>query len=748
MDNVSIFSSTTQVNTLKLKGMEFVESNQHESLTLEELQLGGIDSDVVMISSTNNASESQKTEKVPYDEEAVAETKADIDADMDILKGYDDQYNTLLSQQSDLEKQCADFNYGDLEAIKSSSQASKLLANVKEQISRIQNLIKITENAIKVLEEQKKVAESQLEKRENEQAQLQEEMENLHKQIEQNEKTAKNEAEAYEQGATKWIERYIQEFQRSNLQSAGVDINEWVTQKMQVNYKLPPHIQALYDENDTLIGELNTKGEQLKLVSGAIDTLTAKIENIDKNLEVQNNKLSDYNKNLDVAEKYKDGVIKTRDAWEKVERARRKKKKRGLGGLINRLVRSATKLVKSVVKGVKKLVKGITGAVSGTLKFAGKAVGDVLKPVGMEGLVEGVGNSLAAATDFVSATATFDKDEMKQSLKDLENGAEMAVESKVFKQIEKAGKKVGEAACDTYNDVTQAAFRLTGNIADEALGAVGGIVDKYMGLDSLGNGIEAVGEFVEGTSDMTGGALTGDKSMMKEGWENTKDNVLSAGITVAKVVAAIYTGGTGNVIINLLAQEALGETAKSVGEDIGGMEGQILANIAKVAITRGYGAAISDGAVDMGELAANIGRDALKEIVVESAAYTIAKETDNPLWGEAIRFAAGWVYGQATEGDKCDAEVAENGLTDAQIKEALGLTADAKGGDVDVAVKLVRTLGVKEPHQYGLLETRPFEGFSGEIYTESALKIVGNFLSPSDNADIDLLIKEGLNLRA
>ena len=721
--------STAQLNQLRidLENGTATDNQINVDMVLEELEFRNLNEDTVMISSATKTDAAEETENnTGIDTEAVAATQADIDADMEILKGYDDQYNNLLAQQADLEKQCADFDYGDLEKIKSSSQASRLLGNVKEQISRIKTLIKTTENAIKVLEEQKQVAESQLEKRENEQTELQEEMEQLHKQIEANEETAKNEAEAYENGATMWIERYIKEFERSNLKAAGVDMNEWIAQKMQANYKMSPKVQTLYDENDSLIGELNTKGEQLKLVSSTIDTLTAKIENIDKNLEIQNTKSTEYNKNLDVAEKYKDGVIKTRDAWKKVERARRKKKKRGLGGLINRLVRSATKLVKNVVKGVKNLVKGITGAVSGTLKFVGKTVGDVLKPVGMEGLCEGIGNAAAAASDFVGATATFDKDEMKESLKDLEDSAEQAVESKIFKQAEKYGKKVGNAACDAWNDTVQGVGRLAGNIADEAFGAVGGVVDKWMGLDSLGNGIKAVGETVEGTTDMTSGALTGDKDLMKEGWDNTKDNALEAGITAAKVVAAVYTGGAAG-LIDLTVSEAATETGKSVGKDIGGTVGEMVGGVVGAAMGSGYDSlkgadfdlgAVADRAVTsegVGNFVAEVGKESLKNAAVIGGTKAAEELGVDENIAGIIGSGVGMLYGSATDGTKLDANrqhfsgdiigdamgklSGEIGLTDAwnnadKLTDKIADSAGVVGGVVaDGAVATGQALG-------------------------------------------------------
>ena len=55
--------------------------------------------------------------------------------------------------------------YPDVESIQSSSQAAKVIKDVKAQIQRIEQLIKTTQEAIKVLEEEKEVAQAQLEKR-------------------------------------------------------------------------------------------------------------------------------------------------------------------------------------------------------------------------------------------------------------------------------------------------------------------------------------------------------------------------------------------------------------------------------------------------------------------------------------------------------------------------------------------------------------------------------------------------------
>ena len=732
--NVSAMS-TAQLNQLKLDLENGnTTANQAElNMVLEELQFRGNEGDVVMVSTATNAQttqsadktnkidEAEETQDAPYDQEAVAATQADIDADMEILKGYEDKYNALIAEQTDLEQQCKDFDYGNLEAVQSSAQASAILKKVEGQITRIKTLIKTTENAIRVLEEQKAVAGNQLAKREAEEAQLEEEMEQLHEQIESNEEAAKKEVEQYERGADEWIERYIKEYEKSGMQNTDLDMQEWVSQQMQANYKMSPKVQMLYDENDSLIGELNTKAEQVKLVAGAIDTLNSKIDDIDKSLETQNGKLTEYNKNLDVAEKYKTGVIQTRDAWKKVENAR-KKKKRGLGGLIKKLVNACKKVVKTVISGVKKLIQGITGAVGGVMKFAGKFTGDILKPLGMEGLCEGIGNASAAASEFVGATATFDKKEMKQSLKDIENGAEMAVESKIFKQVEKYGKKAGDAACDAWNDTIQGAGRLAGNIADEVFGAVGGVIDKYLGLDSLGNGIKAIGETVEGTTDMTSGALTGDKDLMDEGWDNTKDNALEAGITVAKIIAAIYTGGAAG-LIDLVVSEAATETGKSVGEDIGGTTGELIGGVVGAVAGSGYDSlkgadfdfsAVADKAVTSegaGNFVAEVGKNSLKNAAVVGG-KKVAEEAgvDEDIAGY-IGAGVGMLYGSATDGTKLDADrqyfsgdvigdaigklSGEIGLTDAlNNADKIGTGAEVVGGAIaDGAVVAGQAIG-------------------------------------------------------
>ncbi|MBQ2870571.1 hypothetical protein IJE86_02600 [bacterium] len=680
--------STAQLNQLRidLENGTATDNQINVDMVLEELEFRNLNEDTVMISSATKTEGTEETEdSTGIDTEAVAETQASIDADMAILSEYDDRYNALLQQQIDLETQCKNFDYGDLEKVQSSGEASQILKKVEGQIKRIERLIKTTESAIRTLEEQKQVAEGQLEKREAEKEQFEAEMEQLNEKIKSNEELAEAQTEQYKNGADKEIEKYAKEFQLKNLGAHGIDMNEWISQQM-ANYQLPESVSNLFAENDTLIGQLNTKGEQLKLVSGAIDTLTAKIESLDKNLETQNNKLTDYNKNLDGAKQYRDGVIQTRDAWKEVERARRKKKKRGLGGLINRLVRAATNLVKSVVKGVKNLIKNITGAVGGVMKFAGKFTGDILKPLGMEGLCEGIGNAAAAATEFVGATATFDKDEMKESLKNLEDSAEQAVESKIFKQAEKYGKKVGNAACDAWNDTVQGVGRLAGNIADEAFGAVGGIVDRWMGLDSLGNGIAAVGETVEGTTDMAAGALTGDKDLIQEGWDNTKDNAIDAGLTVAKVAAAVYTGGAAG-LIDLAVSEAATETGRSVGEDIGGTVGGIVGGVVGAAMGSGYDSlkgadfdlgAVADRAVTsegVGNFVAEVGKGSLKNAAVVGGTQ-IAEElgVDEDIAG-FIGAGTGMLYDSATDGTTLDADrqhFSGNVLGDAA--EQLGLT--------------------------------------------------------------------------
>ena len=542
------------------KNLESSQNTQDASIKfkiLKELELRGLDEDCVSFTSSTEIIQNN------FDANAVNETMESIAADAAILSEYDTQYNELTASQTDLEAQCSAFEYPNIESITTSSKAANVLKDVEAQIKKIETLIKTTESAIKVLQDEKKVAQAQLEKRENEKEKLEKEMESIKKQIENNENQAKQEAEQYEQNATKMIETYTKEYEASNMQNAGVKLEDFLAGKMK-SFQLPTTISALYAENDSLITSLNTKGEQIKLIASAIDTINTKITNIDKQLDVQNGKLEDYNKNLNAAKQYESGVKELKSALKQKEKAKRKKKK-WYKKLAKKLVKFCNKLVKKIVNVVKKTIKSITGAVSGTLKFAGKHLGDITKSLGLgDELLEGIGNILAATTDFVGATCTFDKNEMKQSLKDLEDGAQLMVESKIIK-----------TAVDVYKDVTEAVGDIAGDVVDGALNAVGTVLDKA-GLDSLGNGIKATGDFFEGIIDVGTGLATANGSLISDGWEATKDNAMAAATTIGTVVATVATAGSASGITGSLCSAAGSAAAGATGSTVAGTAASFL----------------------------------------------------------------------------------------------------------------------------------------------------------------------------
>lgn len=477
--NVSSMSNAELIQWSKnLENSNSAQNAELKAAVAEELKLRKLDTDTATFTSSTAAVGNN------FDAAAVNETMESIAADAAELQEYDNQYNDLVSQQTDLETQCQNFKYPDVESIKTSSQAAKVLKDVEAQIKRIEQLIKTAEQAIKVLEKEKEVATKQLEKRENEKKQLEDEMEAIRKQIESNEAQAAQEVEDYEKRAGSMIENYIKEYQNNNLEAAGVKLEEFLAQKM-ASYTLPPSVSNLYAENDQLVTQLNTKGEQVKLIAGAIDQLNNKIANIDQQLEVQNGKLEDYNKNLDAAKKYHSGVSELKTALQQKERAQRKKKK-WYRKLARKLVKFCEKLVKKIAKAVKSVIKSITGAIGGTLKFAGKFVGDITKSVGLgDKWAESIGNTLAGATDFVGALCTFDKDDMKQALKDIEDGAKEFVKFSIIKEGLKTVEKVGKGAMDVVGDVA----------------------------DGIGNVVEDV---VEGAGDLAQGVLNGAADLLDE----------------------------------------------------------------------------------------------------------------------------------------------------------------------------------------------------------------------------------------
>jgi len=530
--NVSSMSNAELIQWSKnLENSNSAQNAELKAAVAEELKLRKLDADTATFTSSTASVGNN------FDAAAVNETMESIAADAAELQEYDNQYNDLVSQQTDLETQCQNFKYPDVESIKTSSQAAKVLKDVEAQIQRIEQLIKTAEQAIKVLEKEKEVATKQLEKRENEKKQLEDEMEAIRKQIESNEAQAAQEVEDYEKRAGSMIENYIKEYQNNNLEAAGVKLEEFLAQKM-ASYTLPPSVSNLYAENDQLVTQLNTKGEQVKLIAGAIDQLNNKIANIDQQLEVQNGKLEDYNKNLDAAKKYHSGVKELKAALQKKERAQRKKKK-WYRKLARKLVKFCEKLVKKIAKAVKSVIKGITGAIGGTLKFAGKFVGDITKSVGLgDKWVESIGNTLAGVTDFVGALCTFDKDDMKQALKDIEDGAKEFVKFSIIKEGLKTVEKVGKGAMDVVGDVAEGALDVAGDVVDGAAGLVEDVVE---GAGDLAQGVlngaadlldEAGGVLGDVVETVTFGAI--DDSAV-EHVTGVASDVVRAGGAIAKL---------------------------------------------------------------------------------------------------------------------------------------------------------------------------------------------------------------------
>ncbi len=160
------------INKLMLTSALNETSSAHLPLTstnttttnLEELQLNKTNADIFTASNETIGNN--------VDLNAINETMESIEADAAILEEYDNQYNSLIATQTDLETQCSNFVYPDVESIQSSSQAAKVIKDVEAQIQRIEQLIKTTQDAIKVLEEEKEVAQAQLEKREKEKAKM------------------------------------------------------------------------------------------------------------------------------------------------------------------------------------------------------------------------------------------------------------------------------------------------------------------------------------------------------------------------------------------------------------------------------------------------------------------------------------------------------------------------------------------------------------------------------------------------
>lgn len=613
--------STAELNKLKVElESETSTANQAElNMVLEELQLRKNQGDVVTISSVNNANKSDTSE---IENSIITELKGSITDDFSVFEKYNNEYNQLLNSQMQLEAECKSYDYSAIEKVERYKEVRPIRDSIKVQIEKIENLIAITQKTIKSLEAQKEEISSQLQSKESEKNQFASEMGEIQKQINQNEKTAEQEADSYEKGAEAYIKRFIDEFNANNLQEDGLNMQEYVQQKMEASYKLPESIQSLYNQNDVLIDNLNFKAQQHDVISSAVESLTTRLNNIDNNINTQNTKLSDYKNNLAAAKEYQTGVETT---FKKLKKAQ---KKRGLGGVLKKLFKGAKGVVKDIFKGVKKTVQGITGAISDTIKFAGKAVGDILKPLGLEGFCEGIGNVVASKYDFIGGALTLDKNEMKESLKDLEEGAETAVESKIFRQVEKYGKKAVKEGWNAFTYINQKYADILGDVVSGAFNAVGTVVDKA-GLDSLGNGIKAVGEFHEGIIDLKAGAKTLDKDLAKDGFDQAKDNVVEAGQTCLRVLGAILSAGatelTADVLyeasIDLVIDETISEISQSLGDKIGGSLGNFVSNASQIVIQDSYNGLSADN-FELTETTKKLIREA-----VTGAAFKAAKET-------------------------------------------------------------------------------------------------------------------------
>jgi len=499
--------------------------------------------------------------KVGYNCETAEDTQASIDADKQVLQKYEDMYSDIISSQTGLEKEAVDFEYPNLEKITSSQQADAALKKVEQQIKRIETLIKTAEAAINVLNKEKETAEKQLETREAEYTRTQQEMERLKAEMDEHQTRAQEEADKFVEYSKEQIERFIQEYQNGGYQQAGITIEEFLASKVaaiQAPASIESHSQASQNLND----QLTMKGEQLKLIGGAIDNLKNVIANIDQRLEVQQGKLEDYKTNLNSAKQYKSGLEKIKTQYQQLEAAQRKKKKKWYKRAFNRIVNAVKNTVKSVIKSVKKAVQGIAGAVGGVLKFVGKSIGHVVdKYAGLDSLghgIEATGKFAEGAANFVGGLVTADKNEIKEGYKQMEDNALQAVAT------------VASAAAAVATGGTSMVAGLAAGSAGDAVrhitDEVGRFVDRRLGLDSLGHGIEATGEFVDGVITAAGGIATADKDEIEEGVKQAGDNALAAAGTGLSIAGAIVTGGVTAGLTTVIASNA---TSEIVGRETG-----------------------------------------------------------------------------------------------------------------------------------------------------------------------------------
>ena len=141
ISNVSSMSNAELIQWSKnLENSNSAQNAELKAAVAEELKLRKLDADTATFTSSTAAVGNN------FDAAAVNETMESIAADAAELQEYDNQYNDLVSQQTDLETQCQNFKYPDVESIKTSSQAAKVLKDVEAQIQRIEQLIKTALN--------------------------------------------------------------------------------------------------------------------------------------------------------------------------------------------------------------------------------------------------------------------------------------------------------------------------------------------------------------------------------------------------------------------------------------------------------------------------------------------------------------------------------------------------------------------------------------------------------------------------
>lgn len=210
---------------------------------------------------------------------------------------------------------------------------------------------------------------------------------------------------------------------------------------------------------------------------------------------------------------------------------------------------------------------------SDVIKFTGKLTGDILKPLGLEKFCEGTFNAAAATNDFASGATTLDKKEIKQSLKDLENSAEMAVESKIFKQIEKYGKKAVEETWEFHAKALEKTYDFHGDIARKISNETGRVFEK-IGLDGVGKGIRSAGKLTDGLANLEGSLYSFDKDAVKKGLKDVGDGAEDAWDSHVEITQNFYDtygemsrkiSNAGGDLLKKIGLKSFGEGIKAIG---------------------------------------------------------------------------------------------------------------------------------------------------------------------------------------